>query len=112
APSRDSVANQIRTETDRGHDEGDKPRAEHPASVVVDPHEIFVSTGIVPYAWDVANDALRWGANACEVLEVPDAALIASGTAYARLIDHKDGRSRADAVMSSGMKDDGAGIPY
>jgi diguanylate cyclase (GGDEF)-like protein len=106
------VANQIRTETDRGHDEGDKPRAEHPASVVVDPHEIFVSTGIVPYAWDVANDALRWGANACEVLEVPDAALIASGTAYARLIDHKDGRSRADAVMSSGMKDDGSGIPY
>ncbi len=55
---------------------------------------------------------LTWGANAGEVLEVPDAALIASGSAYARLVDQRDGRARFDAVMNAGMKDDGAGVPY
>ena len=32
--------------------------------------------------------------------------MVANGAAYARLVDNKDGRSRFDAVMQSGMKDD------
>ena len=112
------MANQNRTGVDPGDDEGTEPRrveraaSENAAPAALDPHDIFASTGVVPYAWDVATDALTWGANACDVLEVADAALIASGGRYARLIDHKDGRSRVDAVMNSGMKDDGAGVPY
>ncbi|MBX9776443.1 MAG: GGDEF and EAL domain-containing protein [Xanthobacteraceae bacterium] len=78
----------------------------------MNPDEIFASTGAVPYAWDLATDALSWGANAREVLEVGDTTSIASGGSYARLIEHKDGRSRFDAVMQSGMKDDGSGVPY
>ncbi len=63
--------------------------------------------------WSVETDALTWGANAGEVLEAPDAALIASGAAYARLVEQQDGRTRFDAVMNAGMKDDdGAGVPY
>ncbi len=112
------MANQNRTGVDPGDDEGTEPRrveraaSENAAPAALDPHDIFASTGVVPYAWDVATDALAWGANARDVLEVADAALIASGGRYARLIDHKDGRSRVDAVMNSGMKDDGAGVPY
>ena len=112
------MANQNRTGVDPGDDEGTEPgrveraASENAAPAALDPHDIFASTGVVPYAWDVATDALAWGANARDVLEVADAALIASGGRYARLIDHKDGRSRVDAVMNSGMKDDGAGVPY
>ncbi len=79
---------------------------------VLDHNEIFASTGAVPYAWHIATDQIVWGANVHEVLEVLDAALIASGAAYARLVHHQDGRARFDAVMSSGMKDDGGGVPY
>jgi diguanylate cyclase (GGDEF)-like protein len=113
------VANQNRTGADDQSDrEGDDPRrAERPASEAttpapIDPNEIFASTGVVPYEWHVATDALTWGANARGVLEVGAATSIASGGSYARLVDHKDGKSRFDAVMNSGMKDDGTGVPY
>ncbi len=112
------MPNQIRTGADHADDAGDEARrAERPASeaatpAVLDPNEILVSTGTVPYEWRVATDELTWGANALEILEVPVAALIASGGAYARLVDAQDGRARFDAVMNSGMKDDGAGVPY
>jgi diguanylate cyclase (GGDEF)-like protein len=112
------VTNQIRTGVDHGGEAGDQPRrGEGPASepaapAVLDPKQIFLSTGAVPYEWRVATDELIWGANALAILEVPNAALIASGGAYAQLVDPQDGRARFDAVMSSGMKDDGAGVPY
>ena len=88
------------------------PAASSPASGPLDPAEILTSTGAVPYEWCVETDQITWAANAGEVLEVPDAALIASGSAYARLVDQRDGRARFDAVMNAGMKDDGAGVPY
>jgi diguanylate cyclase (GGDEF)-like protein len=108
------VANQNRTGDDHGDQGGNDPhRAADPSAPArINPNEIFASTGTVPYEWDVATDALTWGANAREVLEVGDAASIASGGSYARLVDNKDGRSRFDAVMQSGMKDDGGGVPY
>jgi diguanylate cyclase (GGDEF)-like protein len=114
-PSGDNVSNQIRTGAE--HHEDDELRAEGPVPeaatpLVIDPNDIFVSTGTVPYAWQVATDELIWGANVADVLEVPDAALLVSGGSYARLVDAHDGRARFDAVMNSGMKDEGAGVPY
>jgi diguanylate cyclase (GGDEF)-like protein len=110
------VSNQNRTDaSDHCKDEGGAPghRAPPAASGSLDYHQILTSTGVVPYVWSVETDALTWGANAGEVLEVPDAALIASGAAYARLVEQQDGRTRFDAVMNAGMKDDdGAGVPY
>ena len=105
------MSSQNRTDVDQ---RGDGPRrVERPAaSGVLEPQEIFTSTGIVPYVWWVETDELIWGANAGEALEVPDAGLIASGSAYARLVEQQDGRTRFDAVMNSGIKDDGAGVPY
>jgi diguanylate cyclase (GGDEF)-like protein len=112
------VANQNRTGADHGDQDGDNPRraepaaSEAPAPAAIDPNAIFASTGTVPYEWRVATDALTWGANAHDVLEVADLALIANGAAYARLVDSRDGRSRFDAVINSGTKDDGTGVPY
>jgi diguanylate cyclase (GGDEF)-like protein len=110
------VPSQIRTAAADLDAEDCKPGlAERPAptaGAILDPDEIFTSTGAVPYAWRLDTDELAWGANAGEVLEVPNAVLIASGCAYARLVDQQDGRTRFDAVLNSGVKDDGAGVPY
>jgi diguanylate cyclase (GGDEF)-like protein len=118
-PNGDIVASQKRTDAaDRHNDVGESAshRALASASIApsgtIDPIAIFAATGVVPYEWRVATDELIWGANAGEVLEIPDTALIASGNGYARLVDHQDGRARFDAVMYSGMKDDGGGVPY
>jgi diguanylate cyclase (GGDEF)-like protein len=116
-PSGDKVNNQNRTDgAGHGDDAGaERPRAAQPrseATALLDRDAILVSAGIVPYEWNVATDALVWGGNAADVLEVPKPALIATGTAYARLVDPQDGRTRFDAVMNSGMKDDGGGVPY
>ena len=77
-----------------------------------DPHEIASSVGLVPYEWHLATDELVWGGNACAVLEVPDRSLIGSGRAFARLVDPKGGRSRVDAVLNAGVRDEGKGVPY
>jgi diguanylate cyclase (GGDEF)-like protein len=78
----------------------------------IDTAEILVSTGAVPYVWHVETDKLTWGPNAAAVLDIPELGLLASGRAYARLVQPQDGRTRVDAVLSSGMQDDGAGVPY
>jgi diguanylate cyclase (GGDEF)-like protein len=74
--------------------------------------EILASTGAVPYAWRVDTDELTWGANASAVLDIRDPTFIASGRAYARLVEQQDGRTRFDAVLNSGLRDEGEGVPY
>jgi diguanylate cyclase (GGDEF)-like protein len=78
----------------------------------LDPNQIFISIGEVPYRWEIDSDALAWGANACQVLAVTDLEKIACGQSYAQLVDPHGGQSRADAVMRSGSADKGGGVPY
>lgn len=78
----------------------------------LDPSRILTSIGEVPYHWDIATDALTWGANACSVLGVKDRASIATGRLYARLLDRGNTEQRFDAVMLSGDIDRGHGVPY
>ncbi len=78
----------------------------------VDANEIFASIGEVPYEWRIDSDALLWGANLGDVLAVPDRAALASGRAYAQLVDPSGGQSRAEAVMRPSARDEGAGVPY
>ena len=70
----------------------------------LDPRKVLTSIGEVVYDWDLASDALAWGANAAEVLGVADRARLASGAGFALMVDpqHAVGARRA-AV--------GAGIP-
>ena len=73
--------------------------------------DILASIGEVPYEWDVGSDALTWGANAPQVLEV-SAAAIATGCAFDRFMCAGNTQSRRDAVMRSGQTDAGAGVSY
>src|SRR5437763_14426454 len=72
---------------------------------------ILRSVGEVPYAWDLASDALAWGDNAGEVLMTTPAA-IASGRAYAGRLAPTNAVSRFDAIMRALGRDDGGGVPY
>ena len=89
-----------------------KPEPPAAPSASLDPSAILASVGEVPYAWDIATDALAWGINAAAVLHVRDPGSIASGRAYAKLLDIGTALTRFDAVMKSGQRDEGAGVPY
>ncbi len=89
--------------------------ADHPDAArepVFQSTEIFAAVGEVPYAWSIDSDALAWGANAADVLKVSDLGQIASGRAFAKLLDHDTVQSRFDAIMRASATDKGAGVPY
>jgi diguanylate cyclase (GGDEF)-like protein len=81
-------------------------------STILDPHAIFAAIGEIPYAWRIESDALEWGPNVHRVLVSLDPAALASGKSYAQLIDPQSASSRSDAVTRSGLRDEGAGVPY
>jgi diguanylate cyclase (GGDEF)-like protein len=72
--------------------------------------EILASIGEVAYAWDIASDALTWGAHGRQILKLGDAAEIATEAAFARLVCA--GTPRRDAVPRSEERDAGAGVAY
>jgi diguanylate cyclase (GGDEF)-like protein len=75
----------------------------------VDVTGIFKSVGDVPYEWLIESDTLRWGDNAGTVLGITDMATIATGRAFAHLLDPTTPKSRFDAVMQSGRDSQDAG---
>lgn len=77
-----------------------------------DPNRILSSIGLVPYDWRIDTDAIAWGANAAEVLQVRDINAVASGRAYAALLAPDNTTSRYDAVTQTGGRDFGNGVPY
>jgi diguanylate cyclase (GGDEF)-like protein len=111
------VASQNRTSAvGRGYLDGQEPclveQSALRVSTVLDPQAIFTSVCEVPYEWRIDTDTITWGPNAAEVLEIPDPSAIASGRAFALLVDPQDGQARCDAVMRSARRDEGAGVPY
>ena len=85
----------------------------HPAGAAgPDPRAILNSIGEVVYDWDIGSDAIRWGANVCDVLGFSDAALIASGKLLAERLAPESPASRYEAVMSASAGDDRGGGPY
>jgi diguanylate cyclase (GGDEF)-like protein len=78
----------------------------------VDPRNLLSSIGEVVYSWDIQSDALTWGPNAADVLgAIPEAAM-ARGLGFAGLVEPGSGRSRYDAIFSSGGHDQGEGVIY
>ena len=77
-----------------------------------DTTEILQSIGDAAYEWRIDTDAVAWSANAAQVLGVAEASEIATGRAFAKLVDAKGGVSRFDAICKSGATDEGAGVPY
>jgi diguanylate cyclase (GGDEF)-like protein len=79
---------------------------------ILDPYAIFAAIGEIPYEWRIDSDVLAWAPNVHLVLGPRDPAGLVSGRSYAQLIDPQGGSSRSDAVLRSGLCDDGAGVPY
>src|ERR1041385_6317035 len=90
----------------------DARTARNAAASPAEPGDILASIGLVPYEWRLDTDTLTWGANAAEVLQVPDPARITTGRGYAGWLDPKHPSTRSDAVMQEGARDYGAGVPY
>src|SRR5215471_13315469 len=76
------------------------------------PDEVFAAVGEAPYAWRIGSDTLAWGPNAVDVLKISDPGLIASGRAFAKLLDPDNLHTRFEAVMRTSGADKGAGVPY
>src|SRR5215211_5465533 len=112
---------QDRTEGDRMRRSG-APRAEPTAAMPevtldprhgpLNPRKVLTSIGEVVYDWDLASDALAWGANAAEVLGVADPARLASGAGFALMVDPGGGETRHEAILRCEAADEGAGVPY
>jgi diguanylate cyclase (GGDEF)-like protein len=83
-----------------------------PLGQLSDVADILAAIGEVAYRWQIDSDALVWSANACGVLNISDAAAIASGRAFAALLDPGNTRSRDEAVMNSPLRDNGSGVLY
>jgi diguanylate cyclase (GGDEF)-like protein len=74
--------------------------------------EILASVAEALYCWDIGSDVLLWSANAGQVLRVGDLDAIATGRAYAALLEADNVQSRFDAVIKSDLRDDGRGVHY
>ncbi|MGO4664748.1 EAL domain-containing protein [Bosea sp. 2YAB26] len=79
---------------------------------IVDPRSLLSSIGEVVYSWDIASDSLNWGPNAAEVLGPIPVAAMSRGLAFAGLVEPGSGRSRYDAIFSTGGQDHGEGAIY
>jgi predicted signal transduction protein with EAL and GGDEF domain len=82
------------------------------AGQLADIAEIAASIGETAYRWQIDSDSLSWSTNACNVLNIPDSAMIASGRAFAGLVAADNTHSRYNAVMNSPLRDGGTGVPY
>jgi diguanylate cyclase (GGDEF)-like protein len=74
--------------------------------------EILASVGDALYRWDIETDVLSWSANAGDVLSICDRAAIATGRAYAQLVDKENAQTRFTAVTQSEQRDGGRGVSY
>jgi PAS domain-containing protein len=74
--------------------------------------DILASVGDALYHWDIESDVLSWSANAGDVLLIHDPAAIATGRAYAQLVEKDNSQARFEAVMRSEQRDGGRGISY
>jgi diguanylate cyclase (GGDEF)-like protein len=78
----------------------------------LDPRAILTSLGGVVYDWDIASDRIDWGVNAADVLGTADPSIPSSGRELTQATEPGSGVSRHDAIFSSGLRDQGSGVPY
>lgn len=92
-----------------------RSRADHARArdaATLDTASVLTSVGEAAYEWRLDSDVLRWGPNALAVLALRDPKLIATGRAYADLLDAANVETRSSMVMRSKETDQGAGVPY
>jgi diguanylate cyclase (GGDEF)-like protein len=72
----------------------------------------MLAAGEVPYEWRIDSDALTWGAGAGRLFGLRDAASVATGRAFAKLLDPDSAHTRFDSIMHSPEPDKGMGVAY
>ena len=78
----------------------------------LDPRAILTSLGGVVYDWDIACDRIDWGVNAADVLGTADLSILSSGSDLRLATEPGYGLTRHEAIFSSGVRDQGSGVPY
>lgn len=73
---------------------------------------VLFASGEAAYSWNISADTLEWSGNAPGVLGVPSTVEIASGRAYAALLDPANPQNRHDLIHGDEQKDPGTGVPY
>ncbi|WP_158809653.1 bifunctional diguanylate cyclase/phosphodiesterase [Beijerinckia sp. L45] len=66
----------------------------------------------VTYDWDLATDAITWGATLPEVIGFADPQSLSTGLGYAEHLSAESASSRYEAIMASGGCDAGGGVVY
>ena len=83
-----------------------------PTRAKLDCNRILQSVGEAAYEWQVDSDALTWSANAPALLGLRDASPIATGRAFANLLDPANAKTRFDTVLNAAGTDTGTGVAY
>lgn len=107
-------AGSVQRETAMELDEGRAAAASftpHPGGRPNDPRRTLTAIGFVVYDWDLASDRLHWGANAAEVLGLPDIPAWTSGCGFAEMVEAGD-PGRAGTIAAARAEDEGSGVPY
>lgn len=86
--------------------------APQPMRPTLEASEIMASVGEAAYAWQIDTDTLTWADNAAAVLGLRNTKGIATGRAFANLLDPGNAQTRFDAVTRTQRRDEGKGVPY
>jgi GGDEF domain-containing protein len=78
----------------------------------LDPRALLIALNQASYEWCLETDRLIWSAGAAKVLAVPDESAIASGKAFAGLIDLDTPGGRHEAMIQGVSGDAVEGVPY
>jgi diguanylate cyclase (GGDEF)-like protein len=64
------------------------------------------------YDWNLATDAITWGGNLADVINVASREALSTGLGYADHIAAASNSSRYEAIMATGGADTGSGVPF
>ncbi|CAM5775400.1 GGDEF-domain containing protein [Labrys miyagiensis] len=78
----------------------------------LDPRALLIALNQASYEWCLETDRLTWSAGAARVLGVDDEDAIASGKAFAGLIDFETPGGRHEAMMQGALGGLVEGVPY
>lgn len=78
----------------------------------LDPRALLIALNQASYEWCLETDRLAWSAGAAKVLGIHDESAIASGKAFARLIDLDTPGGRHEAMIQGVSGSPVEGVPY
>ena len=81
-------------------------------SATIDPRALLIALNQASYDWCLETDLLAWSAGAAHVLGIGDKATLASGKAFARLLDFDTPGGRHEAIIHGTPGKAGEGVAY